>query len=107
MLQRTITAITCLILFSFLASAQKEVPQRPYINEEEAPLPLNYEVPIIFFMGLYDLHTPYETAKEFMEEIKAPYKQFITFKYSSHFIMFEEPEKLLQAINEQFLPFTK
>lgn len=76
-------------------------------NEPEGPLPLNYEVPIIFFQGIHDLHTPYETAKLFLEEIKAPYKQLISFKYSSHFIMFEEPGKLLQAINDQFLPLVK
>ncbi len=38
-----------------------------------------------------------------MESIEAPSKHFVTFKNSSHFIMFEEPGRLLEAINDHFL----
>ena len=76
-------------------------------NQSTEKLPTKYEIPIIFFQGLYDLHTPYEPAKAFMERIEAPAKNFVTFKYSSHFIMFEEPGKLLEAINDNFLAILK
>ncbi len=76
-------------------------------NDPEGPLPTKYEVPIFFFMGLYDLHTPYETAKTFLENIQAPMKKFISFKYSSHFPMFEEPGRLLHEMNNHFLPIVE
>jgi pimeloyl-ACP methyl ester carboxylesterase len=60
------------------------------------PTPERYEVPMLFLMGRYDLHTPYTTALARFERLEAPLMRFITFERSAHFMMLEEPSRLLE-----------
>jgi len=63
-------------------------------------------VPVLFFMGRHDLHTPYVPAKALFDQIQAPQKTFITFERSAHFPMFEEPGRFLMTLVDEVLPLT-
>jgi pimeloyl-ACP methyl ester carboxylesterase len=63
-----------------------------------------FRVPVILVMGRHDLHTPYQPAKAFFDQIEAPIKKFITFERSAHFPMFEEPGLFLVTLVEEVLP---
>lgn len=66
-----------------------------------------FQCPVLFFMGRYDLHTPYESAKEYFDTIRAPRKKFVSFERSSHFIMLEEPGRFLVTLVNEVLPLTE
>lgn len=72
-------------------------------NGSAAPS-FTYQVPMIFLMGRYDLHTPYVSAQAHFERIQAPRKRFITFERSAHFVMFEEPGRFLLTLLNEVLP---
>ena len=68
------------------------------------PTPERYEVPMLFLMGRYDLHTPYTTALARFERLEAPLMRFITFERSAHFVMLEEPGRFLMTLVREVLP---
>jgi proline iminopeptidase len=65
-----------------------------------------FRVPIIVMQGRYDLHTPYESAKQYFDLIRAPRKRFITFERSAHYPMFEESGRFLVTLVSEVLPLT-
>ncbi len=64
----------------------------------------SFEVPIFFFTGLHDWHTPRVLSDKWFSQIKAPYKKLMHFKDSSHIVINEEPGKFLVALVNQVLP---
>jgi proline iminopeptidase len=63
-----------------------------------------YDVPMLFLMGRYDLHTPFASARAHFDRIEAPHKRFITFERSAHFVMLEEPGRFLLTLVQEVLP---
>jgi pimeloyl-ACP methyl ester carboxylesterase len=63
-----------------------------------------FKVPVIFLMGRHYLHTPYQPVKVWYDRITAPHKRFVTFERSAHFMMFEEPGRLLLTLVNEVLP---
>lgn len=63
-----------------------------------------FKVPVVFLMGRHDLHTPYQPVRAWYDRITAPHKRFMTFERSAHFMMFEEPGRLLVALVNEVLP---
>jgi pimeloyl-ACP methyl ester carboxylesterase len=61
------------------------------------------QVPVFVFQGIHDYQTSYDLAKEFYEQLKAPYKQFFTFKNSAHSPIMEEVEKFNEILKENIL----
>ncbi len=51
------------------------------------------DVPVYLFMGKFDYNTVYDLAKEWFDQLKAPYKKFITFDKSGHTPQWEEADK--------------
>lgn len=51
------------------------------------------EIPVCLFMGKSDYNTVYDLAKEWLDNLNAPYKKFISFDKSGHTPQWEEPEK--------------
>lgn len=51
------------------------------------------EIPVYLFMGKSDYNTVYDLAKEWLDNLNAPYKKFISFDKSGHTPQWEEPEK--------------
>ncbi|MCA9739246.1 MAG: alpha/beta hydrolase, partial [Gemmatimonadetes bacterium] len=64
----------------------------------------DFPVPVVFLMGRYDLHTPYESARARFERIRAPSKRFVAFERSSHVVMMEEPGRFLLTLVNEVLP---
>ena len=84
----------------------------PYLFTEEflaMDLPkeigCDLEVPIFFFSGSHDWHTPITLSDQWFHEIQAPYKELIHFEESAHVIVNEEPGKILMALINKVLPF--
>ena len=67
----------------------------------------SFEVPIFFFTGAHDWHTPRTLSDKWFDQISAPYKELIHFEESSHFIVNEEPGKILVALVNKVLPFAQ
>lgn len=55
-------------------------------------------VPIYFIHGVDDLIVNYALTKTYFENIKAPYKEFISFEKSAHLVPFEEPNRFNEVI---------
>ena len=82
--------------------------ERHLIDQAPEPRPTRlverFDVPVVLLHGRFDLHTPYESARDYFDRIEAPHKRFVTFERSSHMVMFEEPGRLLMALVEEVLP---
>lgn len=65
----------------------------------------SFDVPIFFFTGSHDWHTPYVLSDKWFSEISAPYKECIHFESSCHFVFNEEPGKFLISLVNKVLPF--
>lgn len=65
---------------------------------------LTIPVPVVVIQGRHDLHTPYESAKAFVERVKAPTVRFITLEHAAHVPMLEEPGRFLLALIQEVLP---
>lgn len=74
---------------------------------EPAQIPESFDVPVILMMGRYDLQTPYSEARNYFTRLQAPYKKFITFERSAHFVMFEQPGLVLKTLIDEVLPRTE
>ena len=66
-----------------------------------------FKVPIVLLLGRYDLFTPYEAGRRWIETVHAPHKKLVTFERSSHFVMVEEPGRFLSALIDEVLPLTE
>ena len=67
----------------------------------------SFEVPIFFFTGAHDWHTPVTLSDNWFNQINAPYKELIHFEESSHAVVSEEPGKFLIALVSKVLPFAE
>jgi len=64
----------------------------------------SFEVPIFFFTGAHDWQTPWTLSDQWFSQIDTSYKELIHFEESSHFIVNEEPGKVLTALVNKVLP---
>ncbi|AGK99542.1 alpha/beta fold hydrolase [Clostridium pasteurianum] len=61
------------------------------------------DIPVYFFSGIYDYTVNYSMSEAYLKKISAPVKGFYLFKESAHTPIFEEPEKVLQIIQNDVL----
>ena len=66
-----------------------------------------FEVPIFFFSGAHDWHTPVSLSNKWFDQINSTYKELIHFEESCHFIVNEEPGRFLAALVTKVLPFAE
>jgi len=66
-----------------------------------------FEVPIFFFTGAHDWHTPKLLSDEWLEQIDSPYKKVINFQESCHMVVNEQPGKMLINLVTEVLPFAR
>jgi len=59
------------------------------------------QIPVYILQGRHDYTTPYPQAKKFLEQLKAPEKEFFTFENSAHSPLMEETEKFNKIILEK------
>lgn len=114
-LERTISPhLTLTDISNLILGDEVAVSRVPYIFTKEftaIDLPndvgSSFEVPIFFFSGRHDWHTPVSLSDQWFSEINAPYKELIHFEESSHCIVNEEPGKVLTALVNKVLPFSQ
>jgi pimeloyl-ACP methyl ester carboxylesterase len=63
-----------------------------------------FEVPFFIMHGDQDIITPLENAKDFFQNIEAPYKEFIQIKNAGHLACFARPEQFFEEIQRKVLP---
>ena len=59
---------------------------------------LEFEVPVFFFHGRHDLHTPMRSTRRYFEAIDAPQKDFLVFERSAHSPHLDEPGLFLDRL---------
>lgn len=57
-----------------------------------------FEIPFYVLQGAFDYQVSSSLAKEYLDTVKAPKKEFFTFSHSAHAPNMEEPEKFVQII---------
>lgn len=67
----------------------------------------SFDVPIFFFTGAHDWHTPRMLSDKWFAQINAPHKELIHFEESSHVVVNEEPGKVLTALVNKVLPLVQ
>lgn len=85
------------LLFS-LESTWEERLERALHTEVDS-----IQIPVIIVHGLHDYNIPHEQAKEYFNQLKAPYKRFYTFDKSAHSPIMEEVDKFNTVINNELL----
>ena len=80
-------------------SLKRVYPEVMQINFKET-IP-SVQIPVVFLSGRYDYNTPQQLVADYFEQIDAPAgKSQVWFEDSAHAIIWDEPEKLAQAIVE-------
>jgi len=65
------------------------------------------DVPVFITMGEYDYNTVSSLAKQWLDQLEAPYKKFCIFDKSGHTPQWEESEKWNNLFVEEILKFVK
>jgi len=73
-----------------------ETPYSEYVIDDSKPA----LIPVVFLSGYYDYTTPITLSKELYEKLEAPEKYFYTFYESAHSPLWEENDKVLEAMNK-------
>jgi len=77
-------------------SAERLVPQVRTMGPKE--LGLELAMPVYFIHGAEDFTTPVELAREYLEAIRAPKKEFVTIEGGGHFAVFMKPDVFLKEL---------
>lgn len=77
---------------------------RNLVGKGDAGRPTTFAVPVVVMQGRHDLHTPYEPARSWFDEVVAPRKTFVTLEWSAHVPMVEEPGVFLKALLDVVRP---
>ena len=67
----------------------------------------SFNVPMFFFTGKHDWQTPVTLSDALFERINTSHKELIHFEESSHFVLNEEPGKVLINLVNKVLPFAE
>ena len=83
-------------------SAERLVPQ----TSSSAPkdLGLKFSVPIFFFQGAEDFTTPTALAREYLDLIQAPRKEFVPIPGAGHFAVFMHADEFLEELVRRVRP---
>ncbi|MGG0187868.1 alpha/beta fold hydrolase [Bacillus rhizoplanae] len=76
------------------------------LTSDVRKLGLRFELPVFIFQGDTDLVTPTAIAKEFLDEIDAPHKEFVLIKNAGHLAVFAQPDQFLDELNMRVRPMT-
>ncbi|MCL2427425.1 MAG: alpha/beta hydrolase [Oscillospiraceae bacterium] len=64
----------------------------------------DYQIPVFYIMGELDRQTSYQLAREFYEEISAPYKAFFSIPNAGHMSMHENTTEYNRILIEEIRP---
>jgi len=93
-------------IYYLIDGGRRAMPQilDALMNESLPELGLDFEIPVFFFLGRYDLFTPSSLAEDYFNAIEAPSKKLIWFEQAGHQPMLDQPEKFARELIEQVLP---
>jgi len=83
-------------------SADRLVPQTKSIGPKD--LGLEFSIPIFFIQGAEDFTTPTALARNYLDSIKAPRKEFVTINGGGHFAVFMHSDQFLQELVTRVRP---
>ncbi|GAB3750346.1 alpha/beta fold hydrolase [Lysobacter olei] len=63
-----------------------------------------FPIPVVMLMGRHDYTTPSAPTAEWLDRVKAPYKQGVWFEHSAHMAPWEEPGKTLVSLLQHVRP---
>lgn len=72
--------------------------QDGFFDVDLTGLGYDFDVPVYFFHGAHDLHTPPSNARAYFDLVQAPDKGWFTFTSSAHSPHFEEPGLFLERL---------
>jgi pimeloyl-ACP methyl ester carboxylesterase len=87
-----------------ILSAEQLVPQTKSKGPKE--LGLEFSIPMFFIQGAEDFTTPTALARNYLEAIKAPRKEFVTINGGGHFAVFMHSDQFLQELVKVVGPLT-
>ncbi|MCI5045097.1 MAG: alpha/beta hydrolase, partial [Aquisalinus sp.] len=93
-----------LALMNFTPAAE-ELAANLYGRDFRTQLGYDFDVPVILFQGEHDWQTPTTLAQDWFAEVNAPYKEYVAFEDSAHFVFNEEPGKYFFEMIETVRPF--
>jgi len=79
-----------------ILSAEQLVPRTNSSGPKE--LGLEFSIPMFFIQGAEDFTTPTALARNYLESIKAPRKEFVTINGAGHFAVFMHSDQFLQEL---------
>ena len=85
-----------------MLSADRLVPQTRSSGPRE--LGLKFSVPILFFQGAEDFTTPTGLARNYLEAIRAPRKEFVPIQGAGHFAVFIHSDQFLEELIRRVRP---
>jgi pimeloyl-ACP methyl ester carboxylesterase len=65
------------------------------------------DVPVFFVAGRHDYIHVQDIAHRYYQSLKAPVKRFYWFEHSGHYPCYQEPERLMQLMRSEILPFAE
>jgi pimeloyl-ACP methyl ester carboxylesterase len=83
-------------------SGDRLVPQTKSIGPEE--LGSEFSIPMFFIQGAEDFTTPTALAKNYLDSIKAPRKEFVTINGGGHFTVFMDSDQFLNELVSRVRP---
>jgi pimeloyl-ACP methyl ester carboxylesterase len=83
-------------------SAEALVPQTSSL--QASALAGEFALPVFVIQGAEDFTTPTSLAREFVEKIRAPRKEFVTIQDAGHFAVFMRQDAFLKELTARVLP---
>jgi pimeloyl-ACP methyl ester carboxylesterase len=74
---------------------------RPFVTTDLRQLGLEFAVPIFVVQGTEDDYTPAALSRAYVEELRAPDKEFIPIDGAGHFALVSRPDAFLNAMKER------
>ena len=77
------------------------------MSSDARKLGMAFELPFFIFQGDTDAVTPTAKAKEYLDEVRAPHKQFVLIRNCGHLAAFSRPEQFLDTLSQHVRPFAR
>jgi pimeloyl-ACP methyl ester carboxylesterase len=74
---------------------------RPFVTTDLRRLGLEFAVPIFVVQGTEDDYTPAALSRAYVEDLRAPDKEFVPIEGAGHFALVSRPDVFLSAMNER------
>lgn len=86
-------------------SGERLVPQTKAITAKD--LGVDFALPIFVIQGVDDFTTPTELARQYVDKIKAPRKEFVVIEGAGHFAVFTKSDEFLKELVTRVRPLAQ